>query len=91
MSNVFNVWEFPKDTQLERAGAVAQRRLRPAQLAVRVRESEGDVLRLKVTLGRIRDPGGLFYVERHGLFVMEARERDRGDRTLLTLRAWPSV
>jgi hypothetical protein len=86
---MLNVWEFGQENQPEHAGRLAQNRLRP-QLAGRIVETEGDVLRFQVTRGRISDPGGLFYVERHGLFRVDHRDvRNRG--SVLTLRAWPSV
>ncbi len=58
IKDLLNVWEFGQDTQPEYAARVAIERLRPARMAARLLESEGDLLCLEVTLGSAPGPEG---------------------------------
>jgi hypothetical protein len=92
VSELVDVWEFPRSFASGAMAQVAEERLTPPDIRARVISSRGDVLTLQVVEGAWTQHADLLlYVREHGPYEVLRRESWPGGRVLLTLTALPST
>jgi hypothetical protein len=91
MSDLLELWEFPRSFDLGAMVEVATERLTPPDLRAHLVSSRGDVLTVQLAEGRRTEHVEmLLHVRGRGAFEVLRREAWPERRELLVLRAWPN-